>query len=47
MAERGEVGDLSACALGVVGEQVAQILTRINAASAAAFNDRVDHRAIF
>ncbi len=47
MVGRGEVGELQACALGIVGEQVAQLLTRINTASEAAFDDHVDHRVIF
>ena len=41
----GEFGYLPACGLGDAGEHVAQILMRIDTASAATFDNRVDHGA--
>ena len=42
---RCKVGDIPVCAFGDAGEHVAQILMRIDAASAATFDNRVDHGA--
>ena len=42
---RREFANLPVCALGDAGERVAQILMRIDAASAATFDNRVDHGA--